>query len=215
VGPEPQAFRLDFDANYPLKAHFHAVDQFQIFIAGGGKIGKHTVQSVMVHYADHHTPYGPIVAGERGISYLTLRSKTDSGMVTVPRPGLAEQSQRSKRRHRNSSPIELSPLERLRAQTRATVESVMDHRVGDDGLDAIIVRLGPGWDLAAPEARGSGGQYHVVLNGSLRLDGKELRPYSLLFVAPDEPPPTLTAGDDGVELLIAQFPAQDSWMTSL
>lgn len=49
-----------------LLPHFHAVDQFQIFIAGSGGIGRtHAdVTPVLVHYADHHTGYG------RGTMYI-------------------------------------------------------------------------------------------------------------------------------------------------
>ena len=38
--PDPQAFRLDLNAHQKLDSHFRIVDQFQVFIAGSGTIGR-------------------------------------------------------------------------------------------------------------------------------------------------------------------------------
>lgn len=215
IGPEPQAFRLDLNVRQKLGAHFHAVDQFQIFIEGSGTIGRDTVGLVTAHYADHHTAYGPLIAGNEGFSYLTLRSKTDSGLVMTSRPDWKDHLKPSKKRHRNSTPVGLSIPPVLRARTEPSIESVMEHEEGDEGMDALMVRLGPNQTIEAPTTRGTGGQYHIVLNGSVITADGELPPYSLLFIGADEPAPVLVAGSGGLELMIAQFPVQDDWMTSI
>ena len=48
--------------------HFHHVDQFQVIVAGGGRLGTHGVEPLAVHYAGAYTAYGPIVAGAQGVS---------------------------------------------------------------------------------------------------------------------------------------------------
>lgn len=213
--PDLQAFRLDFDAGHTLDAHFHIVDQFQIFIAGGGTIGRAVANPVTVHYADHHTGYGPIVAGPEGLSYLTLRSRTDAGLVKLSTPDVRDRLRPTKRRHRTSDPVAPSDPAALRARTEASVETVIAGQAGDDGMGALLIRLGPGMTTTAPDAAGSGGQYLIVMSGSLVLDGAAHGPWSVAFVRPGEPTPTLLAGEDGVEVLVARFPTEDAWMASL
>ena len=44
-------------------------------MGGSGTIGRDDAGMITAHYADHHTRYGPLIAGEQRMSYLTLRSK--------------------------------------------------------------------------------------------------------------------------------------------
>jgi hypothetical protein len=213
--PDLQAFRLDFDAGHTLDAHFHIVDQFQIFIAGGGTIGRASANPVTVHYADHHTGYGPIVAGPDGLSYLTLRSRTDAGLVKLSTPDVRDRLRPTKRRHRTSDPIALSDPADLRARIESSVETVIAGQAGDDGMGAVLIRLGPGMTATVPDPAGSGGQYLIVMAGTLVRHGADHGPYSIAFVRPGDAPPTLVAGDGGLEMIVARFPTEDAWMASL
>src|SRR4051812_47373824 len=67
-----------------VRPHFHPMRQFQVIATGGGHLGKLPVQAMSFHYADCFTPYGPIVAGEEGISFFTLRPKSSVGTYFVP-----------------------------------------------------------------------------------------------------------------------------------
>src|SRR5215470_17255062 len=70
----PQAFLVERPyANARIEPHFHDVDQFQVVVAGDGRMGKKPVAPVTFQYADAYTPYGPIVANGHGISFFTLR----------------------------------------------------------------------------------------------------------------------------------------------
>ena len=62
---EPQAFLIEMHAGETILPHFHEVDQFQVFVSGMGSLGrgKEAARPLSVHYADHHTGYGPIDAG--------------------------------------------------------------------------------------------------------------------------------------------------------
>ena len=52
---------------------------------------------------------------------------------------------------------------------------------------------------------GTGGQYWLVMNGSLVWNGAEYGPWSLLFVERDGPALAATAGERGLEVLHLQY----------
>src|SRR5438270_10165150 len=80
----PHAFLVEYDPNRVSRQHFHEVDQFQIIVAGKGKIGRHALQPYSVHFARAHTPYGPLVAAPEGMTFLTLRRRFDKGALRLP-----------------------------------------------------------------------------------------------------------------------------------
>lgn len=213
--PELQAFRLDLNANQVLDAHFHIVDQFQVFIEGTGTIGRDTANPIVVHYADHHTGYGPLAASEQGMTYLTLRSKTDAGLVFLREPKVREKLQPTKRRHRMSKPVVLSTEPVLKNRTEVTVEDALEPREDDEGIAVKLMRMAPGLSAQAPSVENSGGEYLIVLNGSIEFDGATLGKLSLIFVRANEQPPTLTAGPDGAEVMATRFPVESPWMASI
>ena len=213
--PDPQAFRLDLNAHQKLDSHFHIVDQFQVFIAGSGTIGRNEVQLVTVHYADHHTGYGPLIAGAQGLSYLTLRSKTDAGLVYLNTPNIREKLKPTKRRHRVSPQVTLSIDPVLRSRETISVESVIEEEPGGDGMNVKVIRLGANMTAQSPDPGEGGGQYLIVLNGSLLLEGKTYDPYSLVFVRSTDEAPILAAGEGGLEIMVTQFPREDDWMKSI
>jgi hypothetical protein len=215
ASPDPQAFRIDLNAYQKLDSHLHIVDQFQVFIAGSGTIGRDPVQLVTVHYADHHTGYGPLVASAQGLSYLTLRSKTDAGLVYLNTPNIREKLKPTKRRHRTSPQVTLSIDPVLRNRDSVSIESVIDEEPGDEGMNAKVIRLGPNMTVQSPDPSESGGQYLIVLNGSLQLDGKDYKPYSLVFVRSTDEAPTLVAGEAGLEIMVTQYPREDEWIKSI
>src|SRR5262249_47501417 len=87
----------------------------------------------------------------------------------------------------------------------STCEELIERQ--DDGLAAYAVRIAPGGSAAAPDAARTGGQYHLVTRGTLVIDGREHGVQSLAFVGPDEAS-TLTAGYEGAEVLVMQFPTR-------
>lgn len=213
--PELQAFRLDFNANQTLDAHFHIVDQFQVFVEGDGTIGRDSVGPIVVHYADHHTGYGPLVASPYGMTYFTLRSKTDAGLNFLREPHIREKLQPTKRRHRMSDKIILSNEPLLADRTEIAIEDALQPRDDDEGIAVKVMRLGPNMSAQAPETGASGGEYLIVLNGSIVHDGQTLDKYSLLFVRADEEAPVITAGAGGAEVLVTRYPVESDWMKSI
>lgn len=210
-----QAFRIDMSAHMELESHFHIVDQFQIFMAGSGTIGRDSVRMITAHYADHHTGYGPLIAGPQGMSYLTLRSKTDAGLVKLSTPNIRDLIKPTKRRHRVSSQVTLSIPPVMAHLEEPIVETVMEEKEGDEGMTVKVVRLGAGAEIAAPATEGTGGYYIIVMNGSLLHQGETLEPWSLVWVSHTDVPPMLKAGDSGVEVMVSVFPVWDEWMQNL
>src|SRR5689334_4187370 len=150
---EPQAFLIEMSANEVIVPHFHAVDQFQIFTSGSGSIGrgKDAYQPLAVHYADHHTGYGPINAGPHGYSYFTLRAKSDAGAVYLHNPGYREKLKPSKKRHGVAAGITLSTEPVLMDRKDVSVEPHMQALSTGDGLGVSLIRMGPGTTYAGPD----------------------------------------------------------------
>jgi len=61
-----------------------------------------------------------------------------------------------------------------------------------------------------PDPRATGGQYCLVLNGSLELAAGSYGRWSTVFVPPTDAPLGLTAGPNGMEALLLQFAGQQN-----
>ncbi|MCE2945657.1 MAG: hypothetical protein ACK515_20720 [bacterium] len=211
----PQAFLIEMTPGEVILPHFHEVDQFQVFVAGGGGVGRtnDVVAPIAVHYADRYTGYGPINAGPQGYSYFTLRARSDAGAVYLHKPGYREKLKPSRKRH-HLAPITLSTEPVLFSRTENSLETLIEASDTHDGLAAFVLRMGPSARLSGPDPRGTGGQYYLVLNGSLERDGVSYPAWSTLFVDADEGPLDVNAGEKGLEVAILQFAHQDPTLSS-
>jgi hypothetical protein len=198
----PQGFLVEQPSGAVTPPHFHDHPQFQVVVAGHGRIGKHAAGPVSIHYVNGHTPYGPVVAGAEGVRYFTLRRSWDAGAKYMP----ASAARLVKGNQRTLVTADLPPagpaaLAALDAPTTAVVMGPED-----DGLAAWMLRAGPGAAVVAPEPAGGDGQYHVVIAGSAVADGQALDLWSCAYVTGDGEALGYTAGPDGLELLVCQFP---------
>ncbi len=208
IKEEPQAFLIEMHADESILPHFHEVDQFQVFVAGSGGMGRQAAGTLAVHYADHHTGYGPINAGPQGYSYFTLRARSDPGAHYLHRPGYREALKPSRKRHGVAAGITLSTEPVLMDLKQAKEELLLQDLDGSDGLGASIIRMGPGMTRTGPDPRPTGGQYYLVLNGSLEFDAGKYPAWSTVFVAWDDVPLSFRAGTKGLEALLLSFPKQ-------
>jgi hypothetical protein len=71
------------------------------------------------------------------------------------------------------------------------------------GLAAWRLRLAPGATYTGPDPAQSGGQYWLVVAGR---DGGDLETRSCCFLSADEPAHVASAGPDGLDVLVLQFP---------
>jgi hypothetical protein len=187
------------------------VDQFQVFVSGSGSLGRNQegAQPLSVHYADHHTGYGPINAGPQGYSYFTLRARSDSGAVYLHKPGYREKLKPSPKRHGIAAGLTLSTEPVLMNRGEVMVEKLMPELDGSDGLGASLIRMGPGMTHAGPDPRATGGQYYLVLNGGLELATGSYGKWSTVFVPKTDAPLAFSAGTKGLEVLLLQFSRQE------
>lgn len=209
-GDAPQAFLIEMHSDETILPHYHEVDQFQVFVAGSGALGRHEVPTLAVHYTDHHTGYGPIKAGTRGYSYFTLRARTDTGAKYLHRPGYRESLKPSRKRHGTAGGLELTTAPVLAQLAEPQSEALLTELAGDDGLGAWLHRLGGGMALAGGSPAGSDGQYWLVLNGTLAWQEQSYGPWSLVFVGAGDPALQASAGPEGLEILQLQYPRAPS-----
>lgn len=208
---EPQAFLIDMSANEVIVPHFHEVDQFQVFVAGNGSLGrsKDGAAPLSIHYADHHTGYGPINAGPQGYAYFTLRAKSDPGAHYLHKPGYREALKPSAKRHGVADGIALSTEPVLLDRKETSVEPLMPE-VNGDGLGMSMIRMGPGQAFTGPDPRATGGQYYLVVNGGLEFGGASYAKWSMVFLTGEESPLSFKSGPKGLEALLLQFSKHES-----
>jgi hypothetical protein len=172
-------------------------------VDGEGRMGPHPIGPLTVHYVNGHTTYGPIVAGPEGVSYMTLRPRTEPrGLLYMPeaRPLLEKRPRRQ------------VTSERLRLPGRPCVEAEILEMLPPDasGLAAWLVRLPAGAVALPPRSPQGRGCFHVVVDGSAATDEGSLTRFATAWIAAEAEAPPLRAGPAGLEMLVLQFP-QDSW----
>lgn len=198
---QPVAFLAESTAQRVLRTHFHDVDQWQIVVKGGGTLGKHDLQMYAVHFARAHTPYGPIVNGPEGLGFLTLRHHWDDGAKPLP------ESQEKLMQVKDRKPWQMTEAPDFGGDEPVNLRpfsQIKDER----GLAAFALQMQPGVSVVAPDPAGSGGQFIVVLEGSLRHAGREYPGTSVAFVGADEAPWELVAGGQGLKALVLNFSRQ-------
>ena len=180
-----------------IEPHFHDVDQFQVIVDGGGRIGKKAVRPITFQYADAFTPYGPIVAADQGISFFTLRNISSGGFWAMP----GNKQQMPGRAGRNIEGV-FDLAQGVPAAGEVVREDLMPHQA--DGVSAVGLRLGSGAasDGMAHEGKG---QFYLVCAGSLLVDGKVLPERSVVRVEPGDAALRLVAGPEGAQVLALQF----------
>ena len=202
----PIAYLVEQGPRHELRAHFHEADQFQIFVNGNGRIGGHGAAPGMGHFVGPFSGYGPIVGGEEGVAYMTLRNTWDPGAQFLPESLERIRAKRSSRREvtfQVPAPVDDVELGSLREM------SVLPLIVPQpDGLTASSYVLPPGACATGPDAAEGGGQFWLVMAGQM-LDpeqGRPLQRLSMAFVRPDDPPYVAKAGSGGLHVVLLQFP---------
>ena len=198
----PQGFLVHQPPNAITPAHFHEPNQFQVFVAGKGRMGAAPAAPLTVQYANGHTPYGPIVAGDEGVQYFTLRQRWDPGAKYLP--ASKDLLRKGNQRTRLKSGIAVAEEAERVARVAPEVETIMKEEA--DGLAAWMWRLGPSGESVLPEPGKCGGQYLIVAGGTLMANGAPLDRLSTVYVTTEEAAFTAKAGPDGVDLLVLQFP---------
>lgn len=197
----PQAFLVEQEPGATVHAHFHYVDQFQVVVGGSGRIGKHLLTPIMVHFAGANTPYGPILPSDQGLSYFTLRASADTTGAQFM-PAARARRRPAPWRYELAPPV-TSTEEALSGRQKVEIEQVLS---GDGGLTVLMFRLPPGGSVNTPPPSAGSGQSLLVTAGSIFHGGSVCGRLSALFIPPDSPTLELTAGTGGADVLLLQFP---------
>lgn len=200
----PQAFLIESTPGHHLRTHFHEVDQFQVVVGGNGTLAKHVVAPPGVHFARRFTPYGPLINGEGGIQFFTLRARRDPGraqFIPERRARLDEIPDRK--------PWQVTSLPDFTPAPGGVALNAIPGVSNAQGLGAWALVLAAGAGTTLPDPSAGDGQYVLVLKGSLVHGGRDYPGYSVMWVEPGEGAQAVRAGAQGVEALVLNFPARD------
>ena len=193
---------IEQDPDTVLQAHFHRVDQFQVFVGGSGRIGKRSADPVTVHFTKAQTPYGPLAAGPDGLSYIVVRAERDSGAEWMPEAA-DRRDRTTPRGHAVSTPLPPSTTGDLGTLTGSLAQFLIEP--DDAGLAATLLRIPPGGATRSPNPSLGRGLVLVVTAGTVMADGA-LGPNSCIHVGVGDGPIAVTAGEQGAEVVALSFP---------
>ncbi|MBT6274304.1 MAG: hypothetical protein HOI95_09240, partial [Chromatiales bacterium] len=81
----PQALLVEQMPESLIPPHFHGIDQYQVVVKGRGKLGKHELSPVCIHFTKGYTGYGPVMAPyDETLFYFTLRAQSEPGAFFLP-----------------------------------------------------------------------------------------------------------------------------------
>lgn len=201
-GPGPQAYVNDLDPGIELAAHFHKVDQYQVFFGElGATYKRREITPVMLHYTDAYSTYGPFSSGPNArLSYATLRAMSSNYGGVMP--GARDELVRRGGLRNLTIDVELDELPG--AGEVVTRDVIARH---DDGLCAVLVSLGSNASHVVPASEPTSGRYTCVVSGNLVVDGRHFEPHSLGWNDPGSTDLAIGAGPEGCRLLVMDFPS--------
>ncbi len=193
--PVPQVYLVEFPvAHGTIRPHFHKTNQFQVVVRGGGRLGKHPLSPVAVHYTDAFTPYGPIVTDDDGIAFFTIRAEGDTGSEYMP-----ESRDKLERKAGRGLAWHVAPTSG--PPTATAVQPVEPPYA--DGLSVAVASVAPGdrLDLQPHDA----GRICILIGGSVTEQDGPLPLFSCRSVSPGETL-AVAAEADGASVLVLDFP---------
>lgn len=196
----PNGFLVEQEGNSEIQPHFHKSNQFQVFVHGEGHLGKHKIAPVTVHYTNADSPYGPLLSGENGLHYYTLRDDYDAGARFIP--GAISELRKGNRRYATSDP---APAPDPVAIERIERTSMIPYE--PDGLGALRVDAPSGAMIETTIGPTINDRYLLVLAGAIDAKGQHLSSGSCIFIPRDEVP-TISVPVGGSSLLLMQFPTR-------
>ena len=179
-------------------AHYHGADEFQVVVEGKGKLGRHELTPVSVHFARAYTPYGPLFPDkEVGWGFLTLRVRLNpDGTQRIPA------ATEKLKKIPNRKPWQASVHVAFDKKGLSEVQELKN----DQGLFVQTLNLSAGESAKCGAPTGGDGQYVVITKGSLMHGGREHRALAIVFVSHDEGAFTAQAGASGLEGIVLNFP---------
>ena len=176
----PMAFLVEQDPGEVVGAHYHQADQFQVIVAGNGRLGRHDVARVRCISPARGRPTVRCAAGAAGLHYFTLRNGWDPGARYMEFPDNRAGLRGVARRHRE-----------VVGETDA---------VAADGFCARRVRIAAGASEIGPDPATRSRAVLAAAIGWIAGGRHGASPLSCVFVYPDEGSFVATAGGDGSDV---------------
>jgi hypothetical protein len=198
----PQAYLVEMFGPMVGPAHFHPVDQFQIFFPHEHATYQRTqIAHPLVHYTDAYSVYGPFATAQDSMQFFTLRARQNKETILMPE-GRDRLIKRGKRNfHTALDPAVLGDVPAAGEVVTTTLfEPTEDH------MSAVFVAAGEGATIPTTSTDETSGRYTCVLEGELRFEGRSYGPQSIGWSTPGSEAPELTAGAGGVRLVLLTFP---------
>lgn len=200
----PQAYLIEQPATIANPTHFHIQNQFQLFTAGEGVIGRSPIKPLLIHYAGAYTGYGPITSGAQTLNYITFRAMRDPGAKFLPEA--AHEFKKGPKRHITYS-LSLMLPEQRENLTRTELDWI--HPPEADGLAIGIVRQPPLTTYRITHTSGSIGCFMVVIQGGIRCGNRQISVLEHVFISSDTSEIEYSCGTESAELLMLHFPPTD------
>ena len=201
----PTIFLVEQPAGMVVPAHFHRNNQFQLVVAGSGKIGPTKLEPVTIHYAGAYTAYGPLAAGPEGLKYFTIRPVHETGLQLVSETRQTAWP-KGPRSHATSKQVAVLSDDELARVTHLQIANAI---AGDGGMRADICVLPPACELDLSCFDQTEGLFIFVLAGSAEFQTATLSLWESVFLSTNELQASIKAGADGAQLAILATPALD------
>lgn len=192
----PEAIRAQISEGAEVDPHFHLAAQFQLLLAGTMTFPTFRLDAPAVHYTEHNVPYGPFRVSN-GHDMLVLHTKPG---------GVVRMRDREQRHQANTRGRELTccahevKWEPLPGYAGARRKVLIPPSAG---VSAEIIECPPNMELPAPVP--AYGRYEVVYQGSVFVDGKQLGPKDLRFIAAGEEAVPLRCGPEGATVIVLTY----------
>jgi hypothetical protein len=202
-GPGPQIYVNELDPGVELAAHFHRVDQFQVFFGGNGATFlRKSIPDVMVHYTDAYSTYGPFrAAGDHTLAYATIRAHSSNFGGVMP--GARDQLPYRGRRHA-SVEVEGWTLDALPPFGVQIDELLHDSA---DALQVRLVKLSPRSSTTLEPPSSTSGRCYCLVSGEIEWQGRSYGDRSIGWSDALAPNLELCAGPLGCSVLVLDFPS--------
>jgi hypothetical protein len=190
---EPSTHLVEIHPGFVITPHFHGANQYQLVVDGSCTLGKASLHPGAFHYADAYTPYGPIVAGEHGLAFFTLRQTAYSGFHEMP----GSKALMNEKAGRNF--ISAADLDRARKTDRVELHV-------DAGGPCAYELIAAPHDSLPISRHAHGGTYLAILAGEVSFSDVRYPGRSVIWFGSEDPAPNLKAGDEGSIAVQLSFP---------
>ncbi len=211
IEDHPHCHYTEMDANQEILPHFHQVNQFLVMVGGSVTVEGKDIPLILVHYSDRFTPFGPMSSGPYGLGIWALMPKSDPGGIYMSQPNAQARLKPSKRRSILMGNIAVSTPFVLQGSAVVALDNLLPKDADtSDGLSAHMLRMGARAKTTGPDPRVTGGQYYLVMNGSLNYNQANYAASSAFYLEPTDAPLEAQAGAEGVEALVMSFPRMEA-----